>query len=98
MQDDTTHASGDSDEWYPWRSRAVSLLSQHLHVLTLLNNLTAGCHTRYHRKHPALGIFRTTNKHDLLVLEGKWVISDPISEDIAQTERHATQYVRYSHH
>lgn len=32
MQDDSTHSLGHSDEWYPWRSRAVS------HVSACTNN------------------------------------------------------------
>lgn len=32
MQVDSTHALGHSDEWYPWRSRAVSSACVHIHV------------------------------------------------------------------
>lgn len=54
--------------------------------LRLSNNLTTGYDTRHYRKYPALSVFNKTNRDDVLVLEGKWGVSDPVGEDTAQSK------------
>ena len=98
MQDDSTGISvlGHSDEWYPWHSREVSRVCTSTSMV-IKYNLITGYHTRRNCKYPTLGVFKTTNRNDVLVFEDKWCVSPTVSKDIAQSKWSAAQYVWHSH-